>query len=202
MGQYPIIRSGFLRWREKDPHHRSYLAHVLLFLVAQSCPISFATPMDCSPPGSSVHGISQARILEWVAISFIQGIFQTQVSSLHLLYWQAGSLPLSHQGSPRVSWPIVIQLLSEQIHVSKTVPSRAKQRTREETLCPLGLRTLSVKYQHKPPPDLGPRSQGSPPHTSPPGRGSLRVNAHLWGRHLPASPLRPDRLNRPSPSAD
>ena len=31
---------------------------------------SFATPMDCSPPGSSVHGISQARILEWVAISF------------------------------------------------------------------------------------------------------------------------------------
>ena len=29
-----------------------------------------ATPMDCSPPGSSVHGISQARILEWVAMSF------------------------------------------------------------------------------------------------------------------------------------
>ena len=30
-------------------------------------------PMDCSPPGSSVHGISQARILEWVAISFFRG---------------------------------------------------------------------------------------------------------------------------------
>ena len=30
----------------------------------------FATPMDCSLPGSSVHGIFQARILEWVAISF------------------------------------------------------------------------------------------------------------------------------------
>ena len=30
----------------------------------------FATPMDCSPPGSSVHGIFQARVLEWVAISF------------------------------------------------------------------------------------------------------------------------------------
>ena len=30
-------------------------------------------PMDCSPPGSSVHGISQARILEWVAISFSRG---------------------------------------------------------------------------------------------------------------------------------
>ena len=34
--------------------------------------------MNCSPPGSSVHGISQARILEWVAISFSRGIFLTQ----------------------------------------------------------------------------------------------------------------------------
>ena len=33
----------------------------------------FFVPMDCSPPGSSVHGISQARILEWVAISFSRG---------------------------------------------------------------------------------------------------------------------------------
>ena len=36
--------------------------------VTQSCP-TLCDPMDCSPPGSSVHGISQARILEWVAIS-------------------------------------------------------------------------------------------------------------------------------------
>ena len=32
-------------------------------------------PMDCSPPGSSVHGISQARILEWVAISFSNNLY-------------------------------------------------------------------------------------------------------------------------------
>ena len=37
--------------------------------VAQSCPTLF-DPMDCSPPGSSIPGIFQARILEWVAISF------------------------------------------------------------------------------------------------------------------------------------
>ena len=37
-------------------------------LVAKSCLI-ICGPMDCSPPGSSVHGISQARILEWVAIT-------------------------------------------------------------------------------------------------------------------------------------
>ena len=33
----------------------------------------FCDPLDCSPPGSSVHWISQARILEWVAISFSRG---------------------------------------------------------------------------------------------------------------------------------
>ena len=38
-------------------------------LVAQSCP-SLCDPMDCSPPGSSVHGILQARVLEWVAMPF------------------------------------------------------------------------------------------------------------------------------------
>ena len=36
----------------------------------------FATPMDCSPPGSSVHGILQARIQEWVAIPFSRGSSQ------------------------------------------------------------------------------------------------------------------------------
>ena len=37
--------------------------------VAQSCP-TLRDPMDCSPPGSSVHGIFQARVLEWGAIAF------------------------------------------------------------------------------------------------------------------------------------
>ena len=37
--------------------------------VAQLCP-TLCDPVDCSPPGSSIHGILQARILEWVAISF------------------------------------------------------------------------------------------------------------------------------------
>ena len=41
-------------------------------LVAQACP-TLCNPMDCSPPGSSTHGILQARILEWVAISFSRG---------------------------------------------------------------------------------------------------------------------------------
>ena len=40
--------------------------------VAQSCPTLF-DPMDCSLPGSSLHGILQARVLEWGAISFARG---------------------------------------------------------------------------------------------------------------------------------
>ena len=41
-------------------------------LVSQSCP-TLCNPMDCSPPGSSVHGILQVRILEWVTIPLSRG---------------------------------------------------------------------------------------------------------------------------------
>ena len=37
--------------------------------LLQSCP-TLSDPMDCSPPGSCIHGIFQARVLEWVAIAF------------------------------------------------------------------------------------------------------------------------------------
>ena len=56
-----------------------------LFSVTQLCPTPW-DPMDCRPPGSSVHGMVQARILEWVAISFCKGSSQlrdqTQVSCI------------------------------------------------------------------------------------------------------------------------
>ena len=43
---------------------------VYVFVLSLSHILLFCNPMNCSPPGSSVHGISQARIQEWVAISF------------------------------------------------------------------------------------------------------------------------------------
>ena len=55
-------------------------------LVTNSCP-TLCDPTYCSPLGSSVHGISLARILQWVAISFSKGIFQTQGLNLWLLHW-------------------------------------------------------------------------------------------------------------------
>ena len=66
--------------------------------VARLCP-NLCSPMDCSPPGSSAHGLSQARIQTGMGchISFLQGVSLTQRSNphpLHLLYWQEGSLPV------------------------------------------------------------------------------------------------------------
>ena len=58
---------------------------------------SFATSLDCSPPGSSVHRTSQAKILVWVDISSSREFSPTQGSNVH---WQVDSLPLSPQGSP------------------------------------------------------------------------------------------------------
>ena len=71
-------------------------------LVAQSCLI-FCDSMHYSPPGSSVHGILQARVLEWDDISFSRRIFPTQRLNPVLLATsstlQADYLPLSHLGS-------------------------------------------------------------------------------------------------------
>ena len=67
--------------------------HVCVCKVSQSCP-TLCDPVDCSFPGSSVHGILRARILEWVAISFSRGSFQprdrTRVSCIagrHFILW-------------------------------------------------------------------------------------------------------------------
>ena len=58
-------------------------------------------PMDCSPPGSSVHGILQARTWEWAASrSLLQGLLWTQELSLGLLHCGWILYHLSHQGSP------------------------------------------------------------------------------------------------------
>ena len=71
---------------------------VCVCVCAQSCP-TLCNPMDCNPPGSSVHGIFQARILEWVAISSSRGSSPPRNRThvlFHLLYLQADSLPLSY----------------------------------------------------------------------------------------------------------
>ena len=76
------------------------IIHVgLVVLVAQLCP-TLCDPVDYSPPGSSVHGILQARIPEWVAIPFSRGIFRTQGSNPGLWHCRQILYHLSCQGSP------------------------------------------------------------------------------------------------------
>ena len=67
--------------------------HCVCVLVAQSC-LTLCNPMDCSLP-SSVHGILQTRILEWVATFLLQEIFLTP----RFLHCRWILYHLSHQGS-------------------------------------------------------------------------------------------------------
>ena len=71
-------------------------------LVIQSWP-ALCNPMDCSLPSSFVHGILQARILEWIAVPSSRGIFLTQelnLHLLHLLHWQEVLYPQRYLESP------------------------------------------------------------------------------------------------------
>ena len=52
--------------------------------VVQLCP-TLSNPVDCSPPGSSIHGIFQARVLEWGAIDFSKGIEEPNYMNVDLV---------------------------------------------------------------------------------------------------------------------
>ena len=68
--------------------------------LLQLC-LTLCDPLDCSPPGSSVHGILQARILEWAAIFLLQGIFLSQgLNPSSILHCRGILYPLNHWESP------------------------------------------------------------------------------------------------------
>ena len=85
--------------------------------VAQLCP-TLGDPMDCSPPGSSAHGISQAKVLEWVATAFSK------------LSWQDSNLMVEGRLRQKISgdvsniqkWPCELRLKHEPHHIWKAFP--------------------------------------------------------------------------------
>ena len=108
----------------KNSHESLYRGNVCVcvcvcvcVLVTQSCP-TLCNPMDCTLPGFFVHGILQARILEWVAIPFSRGSSQpkdqTQISCITGYLYH-----LSYQGSPNIINPFMIILNDERL---KTFP--------------------------------------------------------------------------------
>ena len=91
--------------------------------VVQSC-LTLSDPMDCSPPGSSVHGIFQARVLEWGAIAF----------SARILEWI--TISFSRGGFPTqglnlvsciVTWFFTTELLGKPLNLDDllSLPTRA-----------------------------------------------------------------------------
>ena len=97
----------FWMWRARQ--YLWEIPHEFMFMMcSQSCP-ALCNPTDYSPPGSSVHGISQARILGRPFL--LQRIFPTQGLNpclLCLLHWQANSLSTVPLGKP---WPLPFRIL-------------------------------------------------------------------------------------------
>ena len=110
----------------------------MLCLVAQSC-LTLCDPMGRSPPGSSVHGILQARILEWVVIPFSRVIFPTQGLNLGLLHGRQILYCLGYQRSLQI-------ILGTCIEFPGRVSVCAHTRTLVERVCNLWT-LLSRKLQ-------------------------------------------------------
>ena len=85
-------------------------------LVAQSGS-TLCDPMDCSPPGSSVHGILQARILEWVAMPFSPGFLHCRLTLYYLRQQRESHLP----------YMVFIMLSSLYAHYLERIPPPQKK---------------------------------------------------------------------------
>ena len=116
--------------------------------------LTLCDPMDCSPPGSSVHGIMQARILEWAAVPFSRDLPNPGLLHCRLILYH-----LSHQGSPLIhlnksinKYLYEIQMRKIQKNKSRLNPSRCPP-----CIIPCGLhrRLLYTENFGKPPPSLG-----------------------------------------------
>ena len=95
-------------------HEYSFSVCFMCAKSLQWC-LTLCNPMDCTLPGFSVHKISQARILEWVAMPFSRGSSPPRDGthvSLCFLHWQGGSLTLIPPGKPPFSMLLLLLLLS------------------------------------------------------------------------------------------
>ena len=89
---HPISSLFFLRWLQ-------CLLGIVLCLVAQSC-LTLCDPMDCSPPGSPVHGDSPGKNTRMGCHALLQGIFPTQGWNSGVLHSRWILYHLSHQENP------------------------------------------------------------------------------------------------------
>ena len=90
----------FQIWNTRDCGIEWKITYIYVYMHAKSLQLCTAlcNPMDCSPPGSTVHGTLQARILEWVATSSSRGYSQPWDPT----HRQVGSLPLVPPSKPHI----------------------------------------------------------------------------------------------------
>ena len=93
----PVKDVNHLVCSREEIHLNTLFRESACVFVAQSCP-ALCDPMNCSPPGSSVQEILQARILEYIAIAIPS--FLTQRLNLGIQHWRQIHYWLSHPGSP------------------------------------------------------------------------------------------------------
>ena len=130
-------------------------------LVTQSRP-TLCDPMDYSPPGSSVHGILQARILKWVAMPSSRGPLQPRdLPNPGSPALQADSLPVSHQGGPLKDpkpskldslWTALLFHASEVVWLSGSRKARMLRQTERTFLYWQLLPKCSLSSRTTPPP--------------------------------------------------
>ena len=109
--------------------------------VAQSCP-TLSDPMDCSLPGSSIHGIFQAGVLKWGAIAFsniVKAIYDKPTANIILNGEKLKAFPLrsgARQGCPlsTLLFNIVLEVLATAIREEKEI-KRIQIRKEEVKLC-------------------------------------------------------------------
>ena len=119
---------GFCQTTLRSPGFQIKTLHFIFSLkwsevkVAQSC-LTLCDPMECSPSGSSVHEILQARILEWIAFPPLGDLPHPgmEPASAEAPALQADLLPLSHQGSPHSMLRTLIKVL----HISFNLPNNS-----------------------------------------------------------------------------
>ena len=107
-------------------------------LVTQLC-LTLCDSVDCSPPGSSVHGILQARIVEWVAIAVSRGIFPTQGLNPGLLHYRRMLYRLSYWRSPKkliiLSNCLAVQCLGLSAFTARAWVQSLVREVRSQKLC-------------------------------------------------------------------
>ena len=105
--QLKVFRNGIIqKIKKKSACPASVI--VCACVSHSACP-TLCDPMDCSPPGSSVHGILQAQTLEWVAISFSNDLPNPGIKPRSPSV-QTDSVPLSHLGSYRITLLLLLLL--------------------------------------------------------------------------------------------